>query len=95
MARTGCTNHCMGCGRHFTGLSLFDTHRKDGACRDPETVKTKTGEPVFQSVDDGFCNKLPGCYIDGRHVKDAEPVVVWQGHVSEADRARLREAFNR
>lgn len=94
MARTGCTNHCMGCQRHFSSLSGFDAHRKGGECHAPIELHKKNGEPLFTGIE-GFCNKMPGCFVDGKHIKDVEPVVVWQGYVSEADRVRLQEAFPR
>lgn len=92
MARTGCLNHCGGCGRHFTGLSAFDEHRKGGTCNDPESMMKKNSEPAFQSVT-GFCNKMLGCFEDGKHIRDVEPVQIWQGYMNEATRTKLREAW--
>lgn len=29
------TSHCSGCHHTFASLTLFDAHRRDGACRSP------------------------------------------------------------
>ena len=34
------TCHCAGCHRTFTGVTAFDTHRKNFACVDPATIPT-------------------------------------------------------
>lgn len=42
--------HCSGCCLTFSGLSLFDAHRKGygerGACTDPATLTDRTGAPI-------------------------------------------------
>lgn len=43
--------HCAVCHRHFTSDSGFDTHRKDGVCRDPKTLRRgRSGKLVFAST---------------------------------------------
>ncbi|MEB3367392.1 FDXHR family putative zinc-binding protein [Saccharopolyspora mangrovi] len=39
--------HCSGCHRTFSGLGLFDRHRRYSKCVDPATVRTENGEPVM------------------------------------------------
>lgn len=97
MARVGCISHCGGCDRHFTGLTAFDAHRIGGECKEPESAKSlKSGRPLLQIASEtGFCNKMPGCFHDGKHIKDVEPVVVWQSYSTEEEQARRREAFSR
>ena len=39
------TSHCSGCHETFASLSLFDAHRRDGACLDPNHM-THAGKPL-------------------------------------------------
>lgn len=44
--------HCSGCHRTFSGLALFDAHRRDirgvGTCLNPAQITTKTGDPAMR-----------------------------------------------
>jgi len=39
------TSHCSGCHETFASLSLFDAHRRDEACLDPNHM-THAGKPL-------------------------------------------------
>lgn len=52
-AKAAC--HCSACHRTFSGIGLFDRHRRHqdvegdrGTCLDPATMFTKSGEPLAE-----------------------------------------------
>ena len=92
--RQTCTDHCVGCGSHFHGLGAFDVHRQGGKCHDPATAAVQSGkregQPVLQAwTDDGWCDKMRGCWQDGKRVQWEHPVTVWQVRMSEQERAHI------
>ncbi|WP_456300258.1 FDXHR family putative zinc-binding protein [Saccharopolyspora oryzae] len=36
--------HCSSCHHTFSGLALFDRHRRNGRCHHPETLRGQAGE---------------------------------------------------
>lgn len=51
--------HCSGCHRTFTSVSGFATHRKRGACADPEALGMVSADRKWE----GWA--LPGTYTPG------------------------------
>lgn len=51
--------HCSGCHRTFTSVSGFTTHRKRGACGDPEALGMVPADRKWE----GWA--LPGTYTPG------------------------------
>ena len=75
-----CTDHCAGCNRHFHGLTAFDAHRRGGECQEPsEIVGEKSGEHTLRVwTDEGNCDKMRGCWHDGKRLHFETPVTIWQ-----------------
>src|SRR3990167_6574888 len=97
-ARQTCTSHCASCNRHFSGLGAFDRHRTEDGCADPESVVyvmgKRAGERQLQIwTEDGSCDKVKGCWVDGKRDHFEEGVVIWQVATTEEQRERMREAF--
>jgi hypothetical protein len=96
-----CTAHCAGCGEHFHGLTAFDAHRADGECQNPATVSygakaRKSGQLILQPYSThGFCDKEPGCWVNGKRVKYSQEVTIWQVAMSDEEREKLRAAFSK
>lgn len=69
-----CSLHCCSCDAHFHGLGAFDRHRIGAwdkrECIDPALATKMQSTP-------GLCDKMPGCWADGKHVHD-EPGLIWQ-----------------
>ncbi len=40
--------HCASCHHHFSGVTHFDAHRRDGHCVDPATIRGKDGQPALR-----------------------------------------------
>ena len=96
--RQTCTDHATCCGQHFHGLGAFDAHRAGGICRDADDATYRTGKRIGTSMlqswtDDGYCDKLPGCWADGKRVKYEHPVTIWQIATTEEQRSRLQGAW--
>ncbi len=90
MNRQTCTDHAVCCDRHFHSLKSFDLHRRGMTCNDPATI------PNLQIwTENGSCDKMPGCFVNGERVKYIEPVVIWQVKESESDRKRLAALSSR
>lgn len=93
--RHGCQSHCAACGQHFAGVTAFDAHRKGGYCNEPSEVlygpdSKRPGQPVLQVwVADGSCDKMPGCWKDGKRVAYVESVTIWQMFMTDAQRESL------
>jgi hypothetical protein len=84
-----CVAHCTSCQAHFTGTSSFDAHRASGECQEPGSVyfgatSRRAGQPILQAIV-GRCDKLPGCWVNGKLMKRVEPVDLWQMSVDQAD----------
>jgi len=82
MSKLTCTSHCAGCDQHFHGVSAFDRHREDGACERGDRTVVQTGkhqgEPALQVwTADGHCDKMKGCWKDGRRLKYVHPVTIY------------------
>lgn len=99
--RKTCTDHATCCGQHFSGLTAFDAHRIGGICRDAQDVvygpnSKRSGLPMLQAwTEDGYCDKEPGCYVDGKRVRYAEGVTIWQIATTEEQREKLATAFQK
>lgn len=92
--RKTCTDHCATCGEHFHGLGAFDAHRRDGYCLPPESAANKDGKLLLQMwTEDGSCDHVKGNWKDGRRLRWAEPVVIWQKAITDEQRARMQAAF--
>jgi hypothetical protein len=90
MLRQTCTDHAACCGRHFNGIRAFDTHRRGGVCNDPTLLYHEAGTPVLQVwSNNGYCDKLPGCYRDGVRVRYEHPVTIWQTFKTPVELSRL------
>ena len=90
--RQTCTDHCVACGFHFHSLGAFDAHRQDGKCCDPATAVVQSGkrvgEPSLQAwTREGWCDKMVGCWQDGKRVRWEHPVTIWQGRATDQQRA--------
>ena len=84
-----CVAHCTSCQSHFTGLAPFDAHRVGGYCVDPsEPVfgdkSARAGQRILQAID-GRCDKLKGCWKDGKRDHYVEGVALWQMSVDPND----------
>ncbi len=87
MANQHCREHCAACDRHFHGVGAFDTHRRDFDCLDPETATTEKGNRLLQALtDEGDCDLMPGCWVDGKRVRLVYPVVIWQKPITDKQR---------
>jgi len=94
--KSTCTDHCSACGRHFHGLAAFDAHRVDSACIDPSTAENSKGKSLLQVwVTDGFCDKVAGCWVDGRYDHHVHPVTIWQTFKTEAQVEQLASLRSR
>lgn len=96
--RQTCTDHATCCGQHFHGLGAFDAHRAGGICRDAGDVTYRTGKRTGENVlqvwtDDGYCDKMRGCWVDGKRVQHEHPVTVWQIATTDEQRSRLQGAW--
>lgn len=81
--RQTCTDHCSTCGRHFHGTGAFDAHRQQGECVEPAEAVNSKGAPLLQEwTTDGWCSLTPGCWEEGRKLRYAYPVTVWQRYGS-------------
>lgn len=92
--RPTCTDHCCGCNRHFHGLTAFDLHRQAGGCTSPLEVliRSKGGQtrPGLQLwTAEGYCDKLPLCWDNGKRLHYEHPVELWQAAVTDEQRDRL------
>jgi len=97
--RQTCTDHCCGCGQHFHGLTAFDAHRVDGICREAGEVLygagKRQGQPILQVwTDEGCCDKEAGCWSEGKRLRYAEGVSIWQIAVTTEQRERLQRAWS-
>lgn len=76
--RQTCTDHCGTCGRHFHGLTAFDSHRRAFECLDPATAVSERGRQLLQVwTEDGWCDLDRRCWHGGERVP-LHPVTIWQ-----------------
>lgn len=98
--RQTCTDHCAGCDQHFHGLGAFDAHRVNDACGPAGDAKFAKGKREGESIlqvwtDTGSCDKMPGCWKDGKLNHWDEGVTIWQMSQTEEQKQRLKEAWKK
>lgn len=55
--------HCAGCHYTFTGITAFDSHRKDFTCRHPSTIKMVEGPKGWHvPAPEGWAEKMHNKY---------------------------------
>jgi hypothetical protein len=78
--------HCAGCHQTFSVVSLFDKHRSTrgphGSCREPGSMRTKSGAPVMVLGADGLWRGPSGAVL-----AEFDGSLLGQGNVLERPRA--------
>ena len=90
--RIFCQDHCATCDRHFSGLGAFDAHRVDGECIEPWSLhhpKDATRPTLQIRTSEGYCDKMPGVWVNGQHGADAHPVTIWQKYITPEAQERF------
>ncbi len=73
MTRQTCHWHCGGCQGHFSSLAAFDRHRKGMECN---IIVGPKGLQVW--TEDGSCERVKGCWVEGKRDHWVEPVTIYQ-----------------